>query len=124
MKKRKTIFIIDDESLVVEKLEYMLNDEGYDLLTAYNGDEAVNIFEKYNDKVDLVLLDIKLPKMSGAEVYNNFVKINPQIPVVIITGSFAKKEANKILKAGGKAVLYKPFVVEELLSIIKKYISR
>lgn len=112
--------IVDDEVSITEELESILGSDGYKTAIAHTGSVAIALFKE--NKIDLVLLDIKLPVLSGVEIYSELRKINPDIPVIIITGSFTKARAQEILKAGGRAVLYKPFSAEELLSLIKKYL--
>ncbi len=120
--KQKKILIIDDEVSITEELDLILDSEGYKTAIAHTGSAAITLFKDKGNKIDLILLDIKLPGMDGVEIYSELKKINPNIPVIIITGSFTKTRAEKIIKAGGKAVLYKPFSAEELLSLIKKYL--
>lgn len=115
----KTILIVDDEVEIVEELMDILSDEGYDILAAHNGVDAVDVVK--NNRVSLILLDIKLPKMGGVETFKIIRKMNSKIPIIVITGSFTREKAEEILREGGKEVLYKPFSAEKLISIIKKY---
>lgn len=118
--QQKKILIIDDEVPITEELGSILGIEGYQTVVAHNGFDAIDLFKK--EKVDLILLDVKMPGLDGIETYAELRKIDPNVPVIVITGGFAKANAEKILKAGGKAVLYKPFSAEELLLQIKKYL--
>jgi len=121
MKKSNTILIVDDELAIVEELTDILSDEGYDVLIAHNGVDAIDIFK--HNRVDLVLLDIKLPKLGGVEAFPMMKKIKPNVPVIIITGTFAKELAEQTIRKGAKDVLYKPFSVEDLITTIKRYIK-
>lgn len=121
--KKYTILIVDDEVEIVEELKEILESEGYLTLAAFNGVEAVKIFSE-KESCDLVLLDIVMPKMSGVETYFKLRKINPKVPIVIVTGSFAKRNAGRLLEYGANDVIYKPFnKVEELLEVIKKNLA-
>lgn len=106
---------------MTEELKEILEDENYEVFVASDGVQAVEIFN--NNQFDLVLLDVKMPKMNGVDTYRKMREINSKIPIIIITGSFAKKNASQALKEGANDVIYKPFNVEKFLGIIKKYIN-
>ncbi len=118
--KNKKILIIDDEREMVEELKEILESKGYCTDAAFDGEEAVERFKDSEQDIGLVLLDVKIPKMNGIEVYRKIRKINANVPVIIVTGSFEKKCAKQILEEGANAVVYKPFEVEELLRMIQK----
>ena len=118
--KDKKILIIDDEREMVEELTEILEREGYAIEVAFDGEEAIERFRDPGQDIGLVLLDVKMPKMSGVEVYRKIRKIDAHVPVIIVTGSFEKKHADQILKEGAHMVVSKPFEVEKLLRLIKK----
>lgn len=121
MKERyKTILIVDDELEMTEELKEILEDEGYKVVVAFDGVEALEKFRR--QRFCLILLDVKMPKMNGVETYRAMKWINPAVPVIIVTGSFAKKNAEQALQEGANDVIYKPFDVEKLLLKIKKFI--
>ncbi len=117
MKKNNTILIIDDDEELIEELSKILVAENYDVIAALSGEEGLEKFK--TNQVKLVLLDIKLPKMDGVSVYQEMLKINPEVLVIVITGSFDRKKSQELLERGAKAVIEKPFDVEELLREIK-----
>ena len=119
-KNKKTILIVDDEPEMVEELKEILEDEGYNIDTAFDGVEAVEKFKSIHQETGLVLLDIKMPKMNGVEVYRKMKRINQNTPIIIVTGSFAKKNAEQLLKEGANDVIFKPFDVRKLLALIRK----
>lgn len=121
VKTKKTILIVDDEPEMTEELKEILEDEGYKVAVAFDGVQAIKYFEKCGCK--LVLLDIKMPKMNGVETYREMKRMNPAVPVIIVTGSFAKKNAEQALREGANDVVYKPFEVEGLLSKIKNLLD-
>lgn len=117
---KKKILIVDDEPEMVEELAFLLKKENYLVVGAFDGRQAIKRFKK--EYFDLVLLDIKMPKVSGLEVFREMKNIHFKVPVIIITGSFAKNRANQAVQEGVEDVLYKPFDIDELLKKIKKYI--
>lgn len=114
------ILIVDDEKPMVEELQGLLEEEGYQVSAAYDGKEACQVFDKI--KPDLVLLDIKMPKQSGVEVNRYINQQEKKVPVIILTGSFEKKHAELALEEGAKTVLYKPFDPEKMLEAIREYL--
>ncbi len=119
MSKKNKILIVDDEQAMTEELKEILQNQGYDVLVASDGIQALENFRNHQFK--LVLLDIKMPKMDGVETYRRMRKINSEVPIIIVTGSFAKKHAEQVLKEGAQGVVYKPFDVEKFLNKIKIY---
>lgn len=80
----KTLLIVDDEKYICLLYEEEFQDEGYNVLTASNGLEALKEIENHPE-IDLVLLDIKMPKMDGSEFMRRFRQINKDLPILIST---------------------------------------
>ena len=113
---KKTILIVDDETTIVDMLVYNLQREGYETLTANDGEEAVKVaLEK---KPNLVLLDIMLPKMDGLAVCK---RIRQSLDVPILMISAKDEEIDKILglELGADDYITKPFSVRELMARVK-----
>ena len=113
---QKTILIVDDEQPIVDILVYNLKKEGYNTLEANDGLTAVNI--ALNDKPDLILLDIMLPKMDGLTVCKK-IRSKYNIPILMLTAK--DEEIDKILglELGADDYITKPFSVRELMARIK-----
>jgi YesN/AraC family two-component response regulator len=79
-----TILLIDDEASIRRTLKEILEFEKYQVLEAPDGFSAIDIFKK--SAIDIVLLDIKMPKMDGLEVLDFLQEINPEVPVIMISG--------------------------------------
>lgn len=119
--KAKNILIVDDEPEMTEELSDILKGEGYLVDISLSGEDAVIKFR--SNSFDLVLLDIKMPEINGVEVYRRIKRINSKVPVIIVTGSFAKKNADQVLKEGAEDVVFKPFDIENLLGKIKNILK-
>ena len=113
---KKTILIVDDEKTIVDMLVYNLQKEGYNTLEANDGEEAVKI--ALNEKPDLVLLDIMLPKMDGLAVCKR-IRQTLNIPILMISAK--DEEIDKILglELGADDYITKPFSVRELMARVK-----
>jgi two-component system, cell cycle sensor histidine kinase and response regulator CckA len=114
-----TILLIDDEEMVLEVGEKLLKAMGYHVLTAREGREAIEVYKKHRETVDLVLLDIIMPNMKGGEVFGCLKEINPDIKVLLSSGYSIDGEASKILERGGKGFIQKPFDMERLSETIR-----
>ena len=115
-KSQKTVLVVDDEKPIVDILVYNLKKEGYNTLEASDGEEAINMV--INNKPDLVLLDIMLPKMDGLTVCKK-IRHNYNIPIIMLSAK--DEEIDKILglELGADDYITKPFSVRELIARVK-----
>ena len=113
---KKTILIVDDEKMILNLLAHNLEKEGYNVIEATDGLEAINIAQE--KKIDLILLDVMLPKLDGLSVCKR-VKNMLKIPILMVTAK--DDELDKILglELGADDYITKPFNIRELLARIK-----
>ncbi len=114
---RKTILIVDDEESICQSLRGVLADDGYDVLTAGSGEEALKIVE--DDLPGLVLLDIWLPGMDGIETLKIIKSDHPQVRVVMMSGHGTIETAVKATKLGAFDFIEKPLSLDKVLLIVK-----
>ncbi len=112
---RKSILIVDDEEIIREFLSEVLN-EDYDISVACDGDEAIEKLGK--DKYDLVITDLKMPRVSGEEVVKYAREQNPDYRVVIISGYSSLYAVSQSVNSGACAFLSKPFSISELMQTV------
>ena len=116
------ILVVDDSVLTLEVIQRNLSAAGYDVYTAASVHQAVDFLE--HDSVDLVITDIKMPKISGLELLK-YVKENlKDTEIMIITGYPSVKGAVEAVKDGAKDYLVKPFTDEELLAAVAKMLEK
>jgi two-component system, OmpR family, response regulator ArlR len=113
------ILIIEDEIGIANFLKQGLEEEGYEVLTASNGQSGLDLALSVD--VDLILLDWMLPKLSGIEVCKTFRKTNISVPILFLTAKDTVQETIEGLQAGANDYIKKPFSFEELLERIKVY---
>jgi CheY-like chemotaxis protein len=111
---RETILLVDDEEMIIDVGAKMLDKLGYDVLTAASGTAAIEIYQKYRDKIDLVILDMVMPQVSGAETFNKLKALNPCIKVILSSGYSIDGQATDILNRGCSAFIQKPFNLQTL----------
>jgi PAS domain S-box-containing protein len=116
---KETVLLVDDEEMIVDVGARMLNKLGYDVLTAVSGDDAIKIYKKHQVKIDLVILDMVMPKLSGGETFDRLKGINPHIKVILSSGYSIDGQATEILQRGCKAFIQKPFNLQTLSQNIK-----
>jgi PAS domain S-box-containing protein len=112
----ETILVVDDEEILRRNLRLGLEHWGYVVLAAADGAEAVEVFRRHQQEVDLVLLDLSMPHMSGREALAAMRQIDPAVKVIILTG-FADPETNI---AGVQAVIQKPVGTKKLLQLLRR----
>ena len=114
VKGKGTVLLVDDEEMVLEAGKELLNHLGYEVLLAENGREALELYKKNQDKIDLVLLDMVMPVMGGGEAFDRMKEINTNVKVLLSSGYSLEGEAKEILKRGCDAFIQKPFKIEQL----------
>ncbi len=112
---RELILIVDDEDFVTLLAQRVLTDEGYRVVTARDGFQALDIYKKLQTDIELVILDFTMPIMDGAEVFNELRKINPQVPVVLSSGFTEQDKLKWMLAKGLRGFIPKPYTQQKLL---------
>jgi two-component system cell cycle sensor histidine kinase/response regulator CckA len=123
LKGSETILLIDDEEMIIDVGAELLKKLGYKVLTAHRGQQAVEIYRLNQEKVAIVILDLIMPEMSGAEVYERLKEINPNVKVLLSSGYSLKGQAAEILKRGCNGFIQKPFITNELSKKIREIIA-
>src|SRR5574341_1412318 len=113
-----TVLVVDDEHLIRWSLEQQLRREGYSVLLAETGAEALH--KAQAERLDLVLLDVRLPDADGLEILERLRVANPETPVIMITAHGGVESAVRAMKLGAHDYVIKPFDVEELKLTVKK----
>jgi len=116
------ILVADDEQSMREFLDIMLKKEGYKVSLASNGEEVINLID--NDLFDLVLLDIRMPKLDGISALKRIKSISPETIVIMITAYASADTAIKAMKEGAYDYITKPFKVEEIKLIIRNALEK
>lgn len=120
------VLIIDDDPGVRSAMRMMLEDDGFSVFTAENGDEGLAIMLAADDPIDLVITDINMPGKAGNETIHDIRKIRPGIGIIAMSGggragNFDFLEVAR--KQGADAVLQKPFEMDELVNLARQVAS-
>lgn len=110
------ILLVDDDPNLLKSLAFQLGEEGYSVLVASNGEEAIQRIKE--EKPALVLLDIMMPGMSGQETLKKIKEIDREIPVAMVTAVWDKEEGKRAFEAGAYDYVTKPIDFEYLKQVI------
>lgn len=121
MLNSRSILVVDDEEALRTVLSSELSGEGYQVDSASDGDEAISTLQ--SKKFDLVLLDIKMPKVDGFEVLKFIKKNNPDMKVIMLTAFADLKNAIESKKLGAEDFISKPYDLVDLLTTIERVLS-
>lgn len=117
----KKILIVDDELGIVEEVRDFLSEEGFEVITADTGKEGVDKLGQ--TKPDLMILDIKLPDMSGIDVLKVCKRVAPQTKIIVNTGYVDQKIIDEAESVGRDVFLQKPFDLERLKTEVDRLLK-
>jgi PAS domain S-box-containing protein len=118
-----TILMVDDEEMVLNVGTNMLKKLGYTVLEAREGKEAIDVYQRNRDRIDLVILDMIMPIMGGGEAYDRIKTIDPDVKVILSSGYSLDGQANEILDRGCDGFIHKPFTMEDLSGKIREIMT-
>lgn len=113
-KGQGVILLVDDEDMITEIGRQMIQRLGYTVLTAGSGREAIRIYTENRDKIDLVILDMIMPEMSGEETFDELKSADSTIKVILSSGYSIDGKVTEILSRGGTGFIQKPFNMNQL----------
>jgi signal transduction histidine kinase len=119
LKGTETVLLVDDENFIIDVGEKILNKMGYTVLTAKSGKEAIEIYEKNKDGIDIVILDMIMPGMGGGETFDLLKKINHGIKILLSSGYSLDGQAAEILERGCSGFIQKPYLMKALSQKIR-----
>jgi DNA-binding NtrC family response regulator len=115
------ILVVDDERDICRALEFLLGREGYKVVTTYSGQDAVKKIE--TEEFDLVISDLKMEGMTGLEVLEKALAINPNLIVIIMTAFASVESAVEAMKKGASDYIVKPFINEDVKMTVKRLLE-
>ncbi len=118
MSEKPKVLVIDDEQSIIETLSVLLKKEGFEVLAALSGSEGIERFGE--QRPDLVLTDVRMPKVSGVDVLEAIRERDPTTPVVLMTAQASLQSAIQAVNLGATHYVQKPFSNEELLAILRR----
>ncbi|NCD32563.1 MAG: response regulator [Spartobacteria bacterium] len=118
-----TILVIDDEEEMRQVAKLMLQEYGYDVLLATDGQTGISMYKRHQSEISAVILDIVMPNMPGQDAYKLLKKINPNVIVLLASGFFKDERVTETLKAGANAFISKPYTLDNLMKTLQQVLS-
>ncbi|MDD5111523.1 MAG: response regulator [Candidatus Altiarchaeota archaeon] len=122
MNETKKVLVVDDEVSLAKTVKFILDAEGFETQTVFSGEDCLKRIEE--EKFDLILLDIMMPKMTGWQVFEEIQKKHPEIKVAFLTViKYSNAVRGKLEKEGLAACISKPFENDDLVNRVKNITS-
>jgi DNA-binding NtrC family response regulator len=119
----ETILIVDDQETIWDFLIEALQELGYSVLLAENGIDAVQIYQENPNEIDLVLLDMIMPKQGGHQTFFKIKAIDPNANILLSSGYVSESEVNDLLSKGAKGFLPKPHRLRDMAKEIRRILD-
>ncbi|MFB3118981.1 MAG: response regulator [Stenotrophomonas maltophilia] len=119
----KRLLVVDDEPMLRDILKNFLVQEGYEVVAAADGEEALKICSRPGAEIDAVILDMTLPGIDGVETFDRLKQIDDQMKVVIATGDPYRQSVHDLMRRGAAGMLSKPFRPQHLSDVIKQLLA-
>ena len=119
----ETVLLVDDDDPLRDLGVQILEAYGYTVLSAPDGESALQVYQECRDRIDLVVLDLMMPGMGGALCLQKLLEINPTAKVIIASGYSANGETEKATESGAKAFIQKPYDVQQMLQVVREVID-
>ncbi len=119
----ETIMFVDDEAVILEVNRDILEFLGYRVITAQTGREAVEIYRRQREEIALVIQDMVMPGMNGADIFSALKAINPDVKVILASGYVMNKQIDAVMRQGCRAFMQKPFRLEDLAHKVREILD-
>jgi two-component system, cell cycle sensor histidine kinase and response regulator CckA len=117
------ILVVEDEEMLSLLLKSMLEERGYRVMIAKDGQEGLDIYREHHNEIDLVLSDMGLPKLGGYEMFMEMKELNVKIKVILASGYFEPNLKVDLVNAGAKDFIQKPYIAESILNRIREVLD-
>jgi DNA-binding NtrC family response regulator len=117
---RKTVLLVEDEDVLLELLRGMLEANGFKVLIAMDGVEAIRLYRERGKDIAVVLTDMGLPALGGWEVLEEILKIDPSAKVICASGFLDNSLRDEMIAAGAVEFIQKPYSYEGLIALLRK----
>jgi PAS domain S-box-containing protein len=120
----ETLLLVDDEEMIIDIGQKMLERLGYKVLVAHGGKEALEVYQRHRQRIQLIVLDVVMPEMGGKQVFELLKKIDPKLKVLLASGYSMEGEAKEIMDQGCDGFIQKPFNMHELSQKLRSILEK
>jgi two-component system, cell cycle sensor histidine kinase and response regulator CckA len=117
------ILVVDDEVTILETTQSMLENFGYQVLTAQDGIKAIALYRGHQNKISAILMDMMMPSMDGETAIRGLRDINPQVKIIANSGLALSSQSSLEVSLSTNAFLHKPYPLEALLTTLHEVIA-
>ena len=121
---KERILVVEDEELLSVLIDTVLSDQGYTVLKASNGAEAIKMYRTFEGDIDLVLTDLSLPELDGWQVCRQIRSLNPRVKLMVTTGAMDARIESELKKQGIHGFIQKPCSAEDMVEKIRTVLER
>ncbi len=122
--EKRTVLVVDDEEMLRSLMCDILEGEGFSVLSAGNGREAVDIYTARGNEIALVVMDMSMPEMDGTQTFTVLQEMDPAVKVLVSSGYAEDPHVKKLLERGALGVIPKPFKVDDLARTVEQALGR
>lgn len=112
------VLVVDDEEAIRTLSAELLSDAGYDVVTAENGKQAIEMYQNSGKQIEVVVTDMLMPVMDGLTTIKNLKEINPNLKFIVVSGILSEDKLSQLIKHGVNKIIHKPFIADEYLKTI------
>ena len=120
----ETILLVDDEESIRQLGEELLTSFGYTVLTASDGERALELYKKEHEQIDLIILDLSMPGIGGRKCLENLIKINTQVKVIIASGYSVNGPTKETIALGAKGFVGKPYDAKQFVTKVRNILDK
>ena len=120
---KAAILLVDDDETVLEICSEMIRRLGYSVLEARDGLEAIEVFKRFKDEVNLVILDMRMPRMNGIIAFGHLKEVSANVKILVSSGYMDDRRIRNIFKNGCDGFIQKPYSLTELSAKIEKILA-
>lgn len=119
----RTILVVDDEPMALKLVQSVLERRGFQVLTSTSPKQALRLFQAHAERIELLISDIVMPEMDGGELANHIVALNPELPVLFMSGFVTQHEVADTSLIAQFAFIRKPFRPATLVQAVQKMLT-
>jgi two-component system cell cycle sensor histidine kinase/response regulator CckA len=119
----RTILVVDDEPMALKLVQSILEKRGFEVIASTSPKQAVELFEEQPDRIELLISDVVMPEMDGTKLASRLVEVNPELPVLFMSGFVTESEISDTSAIAQFAFIRKPFRPSTLVQAVQKMLT-
>ncbi len=119
----RTILVVDDEPMALKLVQSILEKRGFEVLASTSPKQAVKVFQEHGERIELLISDVVMPEMDGPKLASHLVGLNPDLPVLFMSGFLTENEVGDASVIAQYAFIRKPFRPSTLVQAVRKMLT-